>query len=476
MAISFKPTGNDLPISNNGMPAGKRGSSATRKYLKRIVFEGAFANVFIVYTGGAFITGMALMMGANDFEIGLLAAIPFLAQFTQLLSAYLMDRTGKRKKMTVFAVGLARQIWWLLIPLLLISPYEFLNVLLALVIISNLLSMIIAPGWLTWMSDLIPNRIRARFFGSRSAAMATSTVLASVLGGIILDYFRSLQMEGIGFAILIFFSCAFSLVALFLLKSLPDRDEGMKDFSITISRTLEPFRNPRFGKLMLVFFVWNISIGIAAAFFAPHMLSILKMTFFQISIYTSIAAVMATLLNRPWGAIVDKFGCRPVIFICGLGISLVPFIWLIPRSDFTWILYIESAYTGIVWTGFNLAAFNIPIASSPRNGRTVYLSVFAVVTGFAFFVASMLGGLIAESFSDFHLDCGGATFVNYHLLFVISGFLRLMATFLFLTFHEPRETRIPIMVHFMGYSILKRMTVGRQFLPWAHRMKTRGSS
>ncbi|MGD8922918.1 MAG: MFS transporter, partial [Candidatus Zixiibacteriota bacterium] len=82
-------------------PSGYVLRRSIRKWLPYITWEGAFANVFIVGTGGAFLTGMALLLGASDFEIGLLGAIPFLAQLAQICSAYLTDRNGGRKSLTL---------------------------------------------------------------------------------------------------------------------------------------------------------------------------------------------------------------------------------------------------------------------------------------------------------------------------------------------------------------------------------------
>ena len=87
-----------------------------RKSLIVNTWEGSFATVFIVLTGGAFLTGLALHLGAGDFEIGLLAAIPFIAQLAQLVAAYLVDITGRRKKITIWSIGLARQAWLMLVP------------------------------------------------------------------------------------------------------------------------------------------------------------------------------------------------------------------------------------------------------------------------------------------------------------------------------------------------------------------------
>ncbi|HKK21609.1 MAG TPA: MFS transporter [candidate division Zixibacteria bacterium] len=451
--------------------ADRRAYESARRWLPTISVEGAFANVFIVITGGAFLTGIALFLGANDFEIGLLGAIPFMAQLAQLFSAYLAKRAGGRKSYSVRSAIFGRQIWWLVIPVLFMPGEWRLELFFTILVLSNLAIMTAAPVWLSWMADIVPDRIRARYFGFRSAGIAFSTVSATVLGGIILDKFLRSGEDATGFAVILGFACLFALAAVLLLRRLPDRpsDEQEADFG-RWSDVLEPFKDPNFRRLLKVFFVWNIAVGIASVFFAAHMITNLKMSFTMISLYSAVPAIMAVILNKPWGVVIDRFGSRPVIVLCALGIGLIPLIWWIPRPDFLWILGFEAIYSGALWTGFNLAAFNIPISNSPRNKRMSYLAMFAVITGIGYFAASIAGGFLAESFSFVHWQIGRQTIVNYHLLFGVSAVLRLLAGLLFLSFHEPKEKAIPIMVQFMGYSMLKRLSLGRQILPRGVRM------
>lgn len=448
---------------------------SVRRWFTFITLEGAFATIFIVLSGGAFLTGLALLWGADDFAIGLLAAVPFLAQIAQLFSAYAINKTGKRKSITFWGLFFGRQIWWILVPLLLFCDGNWrLVVLIATVLISSVLVMVASPGWLSWMADLVPERIRGRYFGGRSAVVALATILSTIIGGIVLDRFQHFELHNLGFSVIIISGCLGALVAVFLLKKLPETRLKSPKIDINLALMLEPLKDGNYRRLSIIFFAWNISVGISAAFFIPHMFSYLKMNFTEISLYLGLASLAAILLNRPWGKIIDRFGSRPVIAFCSFGIVLVPLIWWLPNPKTIWILVFEAIYSGSLWTGFNLGAFNIPIANSPKEKRIVYLSVFSVVTGLGFFIASIIGGIICQSLSDFRWQIGNQTIINYHLMFLISGILRLGTAFMVLQFHEPREKRLPIMIQFMGYSVLKKLSVGRQLFPWALNKKERG--
>jgi len=437
----------------------------SRTWLWRFSLEGALGNGFIILTGGAFLTSLALYFGAGDFEIGILCAIPFLAQIAQICSSWFIEQMKSRKKLVISGFLAGRIIWLLILPLLLFSPVWRLEAFLALVIASNFAVMLATPAWLSWISDLVPVRIRGRYFGHRASAIAVSTVITTVLGGYILDWFSLRELDNFGFAVITILASIMALISVIILKKLPDPQNSSVKTHYTLKSFLEPIRDTRFRGLLSVFFIWNISIGIAAVFFAAHMLTNLKMSFTQIALYSSSVALSAIFVNRIWGKLIDRFGSKPVLAICSLGITLVPLVWLFPREDFLWILALESTYTGILWAGFNLAAFNMPIANSPQQNRPSYLAAFSVITGFGFFLASLFGGWLAETYSSLSFHIGSQTLVNYHLLFVISSILRFLSALLILKFHEPHEKSVPVMIQFIGYAALKHISLGRQILP-----------
>ncbi|MEW5796241.1 MAG: MFS transporter [Candidatus Zixiibacteriota bacterium] len=443
-----------------GSPPGSR-----RDDLRYIVWEGALSSIFVVLTGGAFVAGMALMLGAGDFEISLLAALPLLAQATQPLSVLLPKFAEDRRRLSVWGLTLGRQIWWLAVPLLFLKGQWELFALLVLVGMSSIATMLVTPVWLSWVSDIVPREIRGRFFGARSAMVAGSTLMFAILGSLVLDWTRDADRESLGYAVVVAIAATaagLGSTVLSRVSEAPMPAPLLRDKTVHWAR---PIRDREFRRILRVFSAWNFAIGISAPFFAPHMLVNLKMSFLLIGLYSAGAAVVAVASNRSWGALIDRFGSRAVLTFCAVGIGLVPLIWLIPRAGYLWILSFEVVYAGWLWTGFNLAAFTLPIDKSPRNDRAYYLAWFAAVTGVAFFVASLLGGVLAEILSDFSLKAGRQTFLNYHILFVISALLRLASAGLMLVLTDRSEQRLPVMVQQMSYAVLRWLLMGRLIVP-----------
>src|SRR5581483_3784861 len=87
--------------------------------LRYVIGDGLAAEAMTALTGGAFLVAMALLMGANNFQIGLLAAMPTFTNTFQLLSIWLVRRYNNRRAIAVLCALLAR------IPLLVIGSLPF---------------------------------------------------------------------------------------------------------------------------------------------------------------------------------------------------------------------------------------------------------------------------------------------------------------------------------------------------------------
>ena len=66
--------------------------------LKYSNWDAVYATAFAILTGGAFLTGFALYLKANDFWMGIIFSVPMLAGLFQIVSSYFVELSGNRKK------------------------------------------------------------------------------------------------------------------------------------------------------------------------------------------------------------------------------------------------------------------------------------------------------------------------------------------------------------------------------------------
>ena len=88
--------------------------------LRWLTWEGMASTGFGSITGSGFTAAFALVLGANNLQIGMLASLPFLTMPLQILTVGLVERLRRRKLISVAAWSGAQALW---IPVALIPVF-----------------------------------------------------------------------------------------------------------------------------------------------------------------------------------------------------------------------------------------------------------------------------------------------------------------------------------------------------------------
>jgi len=141
-----------------------------RKAMRTVTLAWTFGVVWMACISGSQITLFGRLLGFSDFDFGLLAALPWLAVFAQAFSAVAIERSGLRKYPVIIYGAIHRSLWLAIaiIPLILRPGRSAIIAFFVIYSISYILAHMRSPGWFTWMGDLIPRRIRGRYFAMRA--------------------------------------------------------------------------------------------------------------------------------------------------------------------------------------------------------------------------------------------------------------------------------------------------------------------
>src|SRR3990172_2465831 len=85
-----------------------------------LIWEGTSQMGFNSITGSGFIAAFALLLGANNFQIGVLAALPFLTMPLQVTTVVLVERLRRRKVLAVTGWFASQSLW---VPIALIPVF-----------------------------------------------------------------------------------------------------------------------------------------------------------------------------------------------------------------------------------------------------------------------------------------------------------------------------------------------------------------
>ena len=306
----------------------------TRESLRYSIYDGVLANMFATLTGGVFLTGFAVYLGMNEFTIGLLGAMPFLVTIFQLPAAYFVQNRGNRKKVSVRCSLVARTMW---VPILVVAllpvPSASIKVpiVLALIFLHYALGSASFVAWLSWMSDLVPDRMRGNFFGTRNMLAGAASMLVMVIFGTMLDGLRNLSSNGLplGFSITFLTAVLFGVASIHFLRRVSEPVHTSPAVRIDFGgQLLLPFRDRNFRRFLGFSFFWSFSVYFASPFFALYFLRDLGYGYGFIATLGMLSAFADLVGMRLWGKLSDTTRNKPIVYFAGWGAIFLPLAWV----------------------------------------------------------------------------------------------------------------------------------------------------
>ena len=136
-----------------------------RRVLRLVLFDALASEAMGTLTTRVFLVGFAVALGADNFAIGVLAAVPFFAQLLQIPAVLLVERWRVRRDICVFSTALGRAFLVGAAAAPLIGGALGIKVLIASLAIYQGMAAIAGCAWNSWMRDLRPiQRTRTLFW------------------------------------------------------------------------------------------------------------------------------------------------------------------------------------------------------------------------------------------------------------------------------------------------------------------------
>jgi MFS family permease len=412
--------------------------------LKYSTLDGA-AYSAMVGVGESYFTPFALALGAGNFTIGVLSAVPnLLGALAQPFGAWLAVRLRSRKTLVV-AGALAQAFVWIgLIALALAAlPRELaLAALVGLVALYWVLGSVLHPAWTSLMGDLVPAKGRGRYFGTRNEVTGFASLVAVGTGGWLLGLFSGQVLAGFSLLFVLALLARMASAYYLTLHSEPAWMPAHRP-ALNAVAFLRKTWNTDFGRLTVYGTVMLFAVNIAAPFFAVYMLRDLRFDYFTFGLIGAISIVTRMLSMPYWGRLGDRYGNRAVIGVAGTLIPLIPLLWLL-NTSVAWILLVE-AFAGFVWGAFDLAIFDYLMDTSNRQNRAEYFAHFSVFNGFARFAGAGVGGVLAGA-------TNGSVFLGLaglQIIILSSGVLRVLTSGALLPIVREVKPREELPRHFL---------------------------
>jgi len=369
-----------------------------------ILKDSLAGEAMVNLSGGAFITAMAIHLGASNFQIGLLAGLPILTNIFQLLSIWLVKRYNNRRAVAVISSFLGR------FPMLFAGflPFIFstavgLKLLLAILFVHYFFGSVAGASWNAWVKDLIPEKRLGSFFSHRTKLV---TILSAVLGLAIsfsIDYVKVYLPE---FLTLTYYGIFVTgglvgLLGVYWLAKAPEPTPLPVEENV-FDQFKKPLGDKNFRNLLIFNAAWAFSLNMAVPFFTVFLMKTMGLPLSYVIGFTILAQISNIFTIKTLGKFTDRFSNKTIISNCAPIYITCILSWMyatVPDTKIYGVIFLAliSTISGTATGGINLALNNIGMKLAPRREAMAYMSSLNMVVAFFSAISPIIAGLLADA-------------------------------------------------------------------------------
>lgn len=407
-----------------------------RASMQSVTWAWCFGAVFYALSAGAALTVFARSLGASTAAFGVLASLPYLAMLIQVPASYLVEALHRRKPYFL-ATAYAQRVLWILVAAVpwvcgWLGSTGQVTVLVVLVAGACVLGACAAPAWHSWLSMLVPERVRGRYLARRMTIGLLLSMPAVLVVGGLLDWASAYGTTPV-LAV-----CSLVLAAAAVC--------GVMDIRVIDRRVEEPAKPPEqtrlslravvtqpladagFRRYLLYTAAINCSIGMLNGYIWLYVLEELgaakSVASLMLLVCPSLGLLVAT---NAWGRLTDRHGCKATLLTASALTLLLPAAWLTVRPGLILTGFALTFLGGVGWAGVQAANTNIVLAYSQRTGRSTYSATWSMVSALGVAAGAGISLAIVLAFEHTGLTVAGLHLSFYGVQFVASNLVRIVA-------------------------------------------------
>jgi len=372
--------------------------------LRMLLFDGMCSQAMGVLTGGAFLVAFAMLLGASNTIIGLLAAIGPFAQILQIPGIYLVNRTRRRKLLTVLPAAGGRAMWVFIILVPWLFPKPMQGLALVVILIARAFPLhVFNVGFVGILADLVPEQKRANVFTTRNVLHAVVLSLGTFLAG----QWLNLTPFPLNYQTLYFVGLLGGLVSIYYLRRLTQlefsvrfstrRAESITGFSARLSSIRTTVQeNADFVRIIVNTFLHNVAAWALAPLYILFFVRQLGASDAWLGLMNTVASAAAIFGWLFWRRVFLRWGARRTLTLTVSLLGIYPVI--AGLSGNLTIILLGAAFNGLVSPGVSLSHTNTLLKVFPAGQRATYMGVYTTLMNAGAFIFPWIGVALGRHF------------------------------------------------------------------------------
>lgn len=403
---------NDLELIN----------APSRKSQDFFIMQSLFGAIIMILTGGQFLAGFAIYLGASDNLVGYISLISSISGILLIFSGLLLERFSTRKRLVIILNSIAKPLMAsvVLIPILVPKAMQVPALLITLSIayaLNSLMSIAIN----NWFVHVIPIRIRGRYYAVRQSYAVIVSAIVPIIAGRIMD---TASDQYIGFVIIYLWAFISIFGENYAFSKIDDVkiDTTDKD-KLKLGDVFRiPIKNKEFMAYTFKLMAFYFTLYMSASLIQVYMLRYLGLSYTFISAMTVLSSIVQIFVYPRWGRLGDIYGQELVMDISIWGYALHMGLWALVSKGNVYVFSTMAHLVGaICGAGFAVGSFNSRYEIIPEKGGTIYEGFYTAIIGLTLLVAPWVGSRIRKEIINIEYIQSHIAFGELRILFAISA-------------------------------------------------------
>ncbi|MFO7929633.1 MAG: MFS transporter [Candidatus Humimicrobiaceae bacterium] len=244
------------------------------------------------------------------------------------------------------------------------------------------------------MGDIIPPRLRGKYFGIRNRATGAVSLAAVLMGGFLLKAFQQKQLDLVGFGVLFTLAFFFKYISYTIFKKhYSPRYKTRKADAFSFKTFLK--RKDNFTKFSIYQGFFYFAIMFASPFFAVYMLEELKFNYLTFTLVATSASAFYLVFTPIIGKFSDKFGNVKLFYLANALFVLTPIAWFFTKSPIV-LIFVPQLLAGLANAALLLATTNFTYDNVTPRQRGTSIAYNNMLIGIGTFIGSLAGGAFIQ--------------------------------------------------------------------------------
>jgi len=400
-------------------------------------------------------------LGATPGELGVMVSLVQLSAVFHLAAIFIYSWTRTRKLVWVVAHTVHRLLGFVLAG---VSVYAAqggdkalgIKVVAGAMVASWVLTTATTSGWWSWMADLVPESIRATFFGRRATIIRAVNMVWFFGVTFALDEIRVVNIFYV-YAAVFAVGGVVGMADILVHALIPEPARGADVHRLGWREFTEPLRNRNFLSFSLAVGAWSFSVSVLGPFVPPYITAADGIGAPKTWLGINAAIIMATMIatGTAWGVVMDRFGRKPAVLLGSVHpiATWIGCFFLTP-NNYPFILISTALVAGLLAAGFWDGSAQLMLTLTPPKNRNAYLSWHMALVGIIAAGGSYLGGWMGDTLAGFHYELRqGFVLGSFHVVALVSLVLSVLSVLMLARIREGSEKPV-------GFVITRLFTPG----------------